>query len=561
MVSLSRLPPAAAVVIAFVLAAQLAFTGIGLEIGPHWSEPAELDTTTGPAGELVDVAATAGSDTTESATDSDGRIAWIVAEAGQYEVRLAPVSARNGTLDVGEPRTLATSDAELEGVALATRNGTAAVVWKRSDAGQVALAVDDGSGASEPRTVSTDDSIRVNNPTVALVEGTPVVAYQEYAQTTSSWRGVLATADENVSYSRFGDGIGPESVSPAVTVGPDGAVVAWVDTSEALAETAPLSSTGDGTFAVGESTVIGDSRTLRSMSGTGQLAEVQLATGGEGPVLLWTDLGSVRAVRLGVDGTPIEEPTALGSGQNPGFGAGEGRWLATTLVSHRSSGIDVRYSLARNGEIETGPLSTLPSTAVKADAAFAPDPLVVWTESSSEKRLLVSAYQEQAVSGPLKRMEASPNRFIFLGLSALAIAAVTLPMLPWVAGPLLAGFFVTTRVALRPITRVGQLLAGVGGREVSTAELRKGVQSLPGWQPALLFVLVDTALLVTLLGGTGESIAGIQFAHPVGVSALAVPATAALAALFDMRSPWTLAGLFGYLQTVGLWLMALPTFL
>jgi len=559
-VSLSRLPPAAVVVIAFVLATQLAFTGIGLEIGPHWSEPAELDTAAGPSAELVDVAATAGRGSS-AATDSPGRVAWIVAEAGRYEVRLASVSSRNGTLQVAETRTIATSEAELASVALARANGTTAVVWTRSDANEVALAVDDGSGASGPRTVSTNDSIRVNNPSVAIVDGAPVVAYQEYAQSTGSWRGVLATVRDGVSYSRFGDGTGPESVSPAVTAGPDGAVVAWVDTDEALAKTAPVSSTDDGGFAVGDPTVVGDARTLRSMSGTGQLAEVQLASDSDGAVLLWTDLGTVRAVKLGADSTPTAEPTVLGSGQNPGLGAGEKRWLATTLVSHRSSGIDVRYRLASGDAVETGPLSRLPSTAVRTDAAFAPDPVVAWTESSNEKRLLVSAYRSEAASGPLQRLRASPNRFLFLGLSALAIGAVTLPMLPWVAGPLLAGFLLTTRVALRPITRAGQLLAGAGGREVSTAALRKGVQSLPGWQPALLFAVVDTAVLVAVLGGSGESIAGIQFAYPVGVSALAVPAAAALAGLFDLESPWTLSGLFGYLQTVGLWLTALPTFL
>lgn len=545
----------------FVLTIQLAFTGIGLEIGPHWSEPAELDTATGPTGELVDVAATADTAATGSnAITSDGRIAWIVAEAGQYQVRIANVSSQDGSLAVGDPRTVASAEAELESIAIAQRNGTTAVVWKRSDANQALLAVEDGTGISEPRTVSTNDSIRVNNPSVALVDGTPVVAYQEYAQSTSSWRGVLATVDEDISYSRFGEGIGPESVSPAVSAGPSGAVVAWVDTAEALAMTAPLSAS-DGGYVAGEPTVVGDSRTLRSMSGTGQLAEVQLAAGSEGPVLLWTDLGNVRAVRLGADGRPATEPSALGSGQNPGLGAGDGRWLATTLVSHRSSGIDVRYSLARADDLETGPLSRLPSTAVKADTAFAPAPVVVWTESSNEKRLLVSAYQAEAGSGPLQRLQANPSRFFFLGLTALAIGGVTLPMMPWVAGPLLGGFFVTTRVALGPITAIGRRLAAIAGHEVSTAEIRTGLQSLPSWQPGLLFAVVNTALLVAVLGGSGESIAGIQFVHPVGVSLLAVPAAGTIAALFDMDSPWTLAGLFGYVQTVGLWLTALPSFL
>lgn len=557
MVSLSRLPPAVVVLVAFVLAVQLAFTGIGLEIGPHWSEPETLDTAAGPSAKLVDVEASAD---VGSASASDGRIAWITVEAGQYHVRVANVSSENGTLDVGDPRTVVTDDERLASADVAHRNGSTAVVWKRHDDDQVVLAVDDGTGTTDPRVVSTNDSIRVNNPTVALADGTPVVAYQEYAQSTSSWRGVVATVEANVSYSRFGEGIGPESVSPAVTAGPDGAVVAWVDTDEALAKTAPLSRS-EGSFAVGEPTVVDSSRTLRSMSGTGQLAEVQLAVGSDGPVLLWTDLGNVRAVELGADATPASEPATLGGGKNPGLGAGEDRWLATTMVSHRASGIDVRYHLARDGGVESGSLSSLPSTAVRADAVFAPDPVVAWSESGSENRLLVSAYEEEADAGPLSRMGANPFRFLFLGITALAIAAVTVPMMPWVVGPLLVGFFVTTRLALGPITTVGQRLAALGGREVTTAEIRKGIQSLPGWQPALVFVVVDTAILVALLGGSGDTIAGVHFAHPIWVSAAAVPAAGALAALFDAESPWKIAGIYGYVQTVGLWLTAVPLFL
>ena len=559
MVSLSRLPPAVAVLLAFVLVVQFAFTGIGQGIGPHWSEPETLDTATGPTGELVDVSASAG----VQSADSDGRIAWVVTEAGQYRVRVANVSSRDGTLDVGTPSTVATSDAELASVDVAYRNGSTAVVWKRAEANRVVLAVDNGSGRSAPRTVSTNESLRVNNPTVALADGTPVVAYQEYASSTSSWRGVLATVSGNISYSRFAEGSGPESVSPAVTAGPGGAVVAWVDTDEALAKTAPLSRSGgaDSAFVAGEATVVGDARTLRSMSGSGQLAEVQLSSGGDGPALLWTDLGKVRVVSLAADGMPAADTTALGAGQNPGFAAGGGEWLATMMVSHRASGIDVRYHLGRGSGVESGPLSSLASTAVRADAAYAPDPVVAWSESGSETELLVSAYQAEAESGVLDRLASNPFRFVFLGVSALFIAAVTLPMMPWVVGPLLAGFFLTTRLALRPITGAAQRLADLGGRSVTAAECRRGIQSLPGWQPALVFAVVDTAILVALLGGTGDVVAGVEFSNPVGVSLLALPATAAVARLLDVASPWKLAAVFGYFQTVGLWTTAIPLFL
>lgn len=551
MVSLTRLPAAAVVVVAFVLATQLAFTGIGLEIGPHWSEPQTLDSTTGPTGKLVDVAATADA-------DGEGRIAWIVAEAGQYRVRIANASASDGTLTVGDPRTLVRTDRRLASVDVAREVDTTAVVWRRYEANEVMLALA-GARSLGPTRVSSTESLRVDNPTAALVNGTPVVAYRGYNGSTGSWEGVLAIGAEAPRYQQFGTGIGPQSVSPAVSAGPSGATVAWVDTNETVAKVAPLTRS-DGAFVVGDASTAGRSRTLRSMSGTGQLAEVQLSASERGAVLLWTDLGSVRAVPLR-DGAPAAEPTELGGGQNPGLGAGAGRWLATTMVRDRASGIDVQYTLSRGGAVERGHVSKLASNAVRGAAAFAPDPLVAWTESGGGQRLLVSAYEASADTGPVNRLTARPFRFGFLGGSALALGVVTLPMMPWVAGPLLLGFFLTTRAVLVPFSRLGSRLAALTGRELTPLELRKRIQSLPGWLPALLFVAVDVALLVAVLGGSGEQIAGVQFANPVGVSLLALLASALVGALFAEKSPWKLAGLYGFVQTVGLWATALPAFM
>lgn len=537
--------------LAFVLAAQLAFTGIGLEIGPHWSEPETLDATTGPTGELVDVAAT-------SNADGEGRVAWIVAEAGEYRVRVANASASDGNLSVGDPRTLTRTDQRLANVDVAQGNDTTAVVWRRYETDEAILALT-GERSRDPTLVSSNESLRVNDPSVAVVDGTPVVAYRGYNGSTSSWTGVLAVGVASPTYQQFGEGIAPQTVSPTVSAGPNGATVAWVDTDATAAEAAPLVRTDEG-LTVGEPSTIGRSRTLRSMSGTGQLAEVQLSSGGSGSVLLWTDLGSVRAVPL-TDGAPAAEPTALGGGQNPSIGAGDGRWLATTMVRDRASGIDVAYTIATGDGVERGTLSSLASNAVRADAAFAPDPFVAWVESGGDKRLLVSAYEREASAGPVTRLTANPFRFAFLGLSALALGAVTLPMMPWVAGPLLAGFFLTTRVALAPASRAASRLAAVAGYERSPMELRKGLQSLPGWLPALVFAAVSTLALVAVLGGSGENIAGVQFAHPLGVSLLALPAAALVGALFEEDSPWKLAAVFGFVQTVGLWTTALPAFM
>ena len=537
--------------VAFVLAAQLAFTGIGLEIGPHWSEPETLDSTAGPTGKLVDVAAT-------SNGDGEGRVAWIVAEAGEYRVRVANASASNGELSVGEPRTLVSTDRRLANVDVAWGADTTAVTWKRYEANEAMLALA-GARSLGPTRVSGTESLRVNNPTVALVDGTPVVGYQSYDEGTSSWVGVLAVGTTDTSYTRFGEGIGPESVSPAVSAGPSGATVAWVDTEEALARAATLTVT-DGEARLGEPTTVGTSRTLRSMSGTGQLAEVQLSTGATGTQLLWTDLGSVRTVSL-ADGEPTAEPTPLGGGQNPALGTGQERWLATTMTRDRASGIDVVYTLGTGDGTESGHVSKLASNAVRADAAFAPDPFVAWIEFGQEKRLIVSAYEESGETGPVNRLTANPFRFGFLGGSALALGVVTLPMMPWVAGPLLVGFFLTTRVVLSPASRAASRVSAALGRERSPMEIRKGVQSLPGWLPALLFAAVNMLLLVAVLGGSGENIAGVQFAHPIGVSLLALPAAALIGALFEEDSPWKLAALFGFVQTVGLWTTALPAFM
>jgi hypothetical protein len=45
------------------------------------------------------------------------------------------------------------------------------------------------------------------------------------------------------------------------------------------------------------------------------------------------------------------------------------------------------------------------------------------------------------------------------------------------------------------------------------------------------------------------------------VSLLALPASGLIAGLFSEDSPWKLAAVFGFFQTVGLWTTALPSFM
>lgn len=550
MADFSRILSVLGVLLTFVLLIQLAFTGIGQEIGPHWSQPTELSATQSSAtSEYVAIDVAGGPD--------GGTAAWVVQEAGTYRVQVADLRGVDGELRVGDTRTVATTTAELQSIDLARAGDRVAVVWERSETSEAVLAVD-----GETRVVSANDSVRVNNPTVTWVDGTAVVAYQEYAQDGGVWRGVLATVHEDsVAHSRFGSGMGPDSISPSIATGADGAVVAWVNSDEAEARTAPLQ-TGGEAFAVGEEQTIAQSRTVRTMSGKGQLAKVELSTAGSQMTLLWTDLGSVYVAPLDASGSPAAEPTSVGRGQNPAVGVGEGGdWLVTSVTSDRTSGSDVQYTLARGDALEQGPVSKLPSNAIKTGTAFAPAPVAVWTETGNGNRVLASAYQEAGDSSVATRLQANPMRFVFLGVTAIVLGAVMVPMMPWVVGPLLAGFFLTTRLALDALSGVLGPIAEAFGQDSSSAGVRRGVQGLPALVPAGAFLAANMVVLYALLGGTGDALAGVHFSNPIGVSVVAVVAAAVMTRLLGFESPWKIAGLYGYVQTVGLWVTAVPSFL
>lgn len=553
MVAFSRAVSALGVLLAFVLVVQIAFTGVGQEIGPHWGESTELASTGDVPG--AGIPAVAMADGNDSSV-----VAWIAVEAGTYRVRTAEVRGEAGDLEVSDPRTVATSETPIGSLDAARSGDRVALVWERTEANRVVLAVD-----GDTRVVSSEASVRTNYPAVTFVDGDPVVAYQEYSSEVNGWRGVVATpGGGNVSYSRFGKNLSPDAMAPTLTSTATGVVVAWIDSadSRSLARAAPLEP-ADGGYVVGESVTVGDARTVRTMSGRGQLAQVQFAdAGGSTAWLLWVDLGSVNVARLGPNASSVRGKRTVAAGSNPAIGAAaDGRWLTTMVVSDESSGSDVRYVLGGDGAAERGVLSRLPSNALQTATGFGPGPVAAWTESGDGHRLLVSAYRPQAETSVVSRLAASPMRFAFLGVTAIIVGAVTVAMMPWVAGVLLAGFLLTTRFSLDAVSGLVSWVAAKRGRNLSRVAVRKRIQNVHPIVPVTLFVVANVTALVLVLGDTGDAIAGVQFSNPIEISLVAVVVTGVVAWLLEFESAWKIAALFGYVQTVGIWVTAVPVFL
>jgi hypothetical protein len=128
-----------------------------------------------------------------------------------------------------------------------------------------------------------------------------------------------------------------------------------------------------------------------------------------------------------------------------------------------------------------------------------------------------------------------------------------------VVGPLLAGFLATTGTALGVATGVAARLASRAGRDVDARRLRERLRDLPLAVPVAPFVVADLAVLVAVVGGgDGTPAAGLAIRGPVALSAAAAVATAAVARAAAVASPWRVAVLFAYLQSVALVATALP---
>ncbi|MFB6136288.1 MAG: hypothetical protein ABEJ04_05975 [Halobacteriaceae archaeon] len=545
MPELRRHVAAAVILLSLAVGSQLAFTAVGQEIGPHWSEPTEVS-------HLSSASSTAYVSLASDGGPDGGAVAWIARDGGTYAVRFGSVSVSDGTPTVADRRTLTTGDAEYASVDVARSGDRTAVVWKEVGESRAYLWVD-----GTTRVVSANESVRVNHPSVTFVDGTPVVAYQEYYD--GEWVGhVVAVPPEgegDPAHARFGTAV--RALSPSIAAADEGAVVGWIDTRNATGHVTSLRFDGES-IRFGEERSLGSARTVRTMSGTGQVASVTVDGGDGGPVVLWTDLGivNVRPLGAGEAGT-----TTLGDGQNPGFATDDGRWLATMVVTARASGSDIAYSLGTDAGVESGPVSRLPSNAVLSAPVFGDEPAVAWTESGSTNRLLVSAYHANTGGGPVSRLSAAPLRFLFIGVASAVVALVTVPLMPWVVGPLLAGFLLTTRFALDALLGAVARLLGVAGREASVSGLRQRLRTVPSVVPVALFAVVNVGLFVSIAGGQQAVADAVTFASPLGVSAMAAVAAVLVDRLYGVESGWQRAALFAYCQTMAAWATGLPAFM
>ncbi|WP_313694494.1 hypothetical protein [Halorarum halobium] len=522
------------VLVALAVGAQLAFTDVGREIGGDWGEPTELAT--------LDDGTTFGSVAAGgSVAPPGGAVAWVERTTDGDRLRVARLAAENGQLAVEDAATVATL-AEAPEVDVARTGERVAVTWIDREADAVRLWTD-GAGT---RTVSAPDTARVASVDVATLPNRTVLAWRAYED--GSYRVRLGLVGPDGVERRTLDAVATGRNSPAIAAGPAGerVALAWVNDD------------GNATVAVGPPTGsfdperLGDARGGSGGIGGGPPAAIDVGFG-DRVVGVWSDLGVVHAGPVGT------EPTRLGSGRTPRVAAGEDRWLATQVVRDRSSANDLAYVIRGGGATGSGSVSRLPSNALQGAPLFAPDPAVAWVERGGTNRLLASAYTGTGPTGPVERLTAGATRFGFVALAAGLAATVTVPLLPWVAGPLVVGFLLTTRTALSAVARLASVLLGRFGGEASAGTVRTRLRDAPPWVGFGLFVLANLAVYLRL--GKQGVLPGGTAPPPLGVSALALVGTAVLSRLLRADSAWRLSFLFGYCQSLVLWSVALPSFL
>lgn len=542
------------VVLALAIGAQAAYTDVGREIGGDWSEPTELSTLDGSTAEYPDVAV---------AGDGDRAVvAWVEADAGEYRVRLARLAGGGDRVRVQATRTLFTSEEELREVDAAIRGDSVAVAVEDAGTERIVLLRGRLDGEFFSTTVSTGEAARVESVDVAALDGEAVVGWRAFDG--DGFTGQLAVVtggetDTNASVDRHAlPGATTGRNSPALSAAGDGRVaVAWADEADTgvyLDVTTP----GQGI----DGARVGDARRGASSFSSANLpplVDVTASDGAAASVLAWTDLSVVHVAAGDAD------VRRFGSGNRLRVAGDADDWTAIWTVADRTSGRDVVFArggadVAGDGSVATGHVSRLPSNALAAAPGYlGGEPTVAWVERGGDLRLLVSGYTGDGPVGTVGRLTATPFRFGFVAVVAVALAVVTVPLLPWVAGPLLAGFLLTTRTVLSAVGAVVARLAGVTGRSMRSGDVRSWIQSAPGWVALAAFVPLNLAVFAYF--GRGGVVPGVPAVEPFGLSALALAATLALAWLRDIRSSWRLVFAYGYCQSVALWAAAAPAFL
>ncbi|WP_435062355.1 hypothetical protein [Halobaculum sp. EA56] len=549
----------ALVVLALAVGAQIAFTDVGREVGGDWEEPTELSALGGGSTASVpDVAAAGGGGEGGGAV-----VAWVETEAGTYRVRVAELTRSPDGVTVTGVRTLLETDEELREVDAAARGDRLAVAVENAAAERITLLRTDREGGEVTETtVSSGEAARVESVDVAALADGTAVAWRAYDDGFAGRLAVVPVGSGNATV-RTLPGASTGRNSPALAAAGDGTLaVAWIDGRDAGVHLAVGPADGDL-----DGRRVGDARRGASSFSSANLpAVVDVASaraGDPAPVLAWTDLSVVHVrVAVGADGDG-SAPATFGSGDRLRVAGDADDWTATWTVADRTSGRDLVF--ARGGGdlgegVERGHVSRLPSNALAAAPVYVGDaPAVAWVERGGDRRLLVSGYVGGGPAGPGERLAATPLRFGFVAVVAGALAVVTVPLLPWVAGPLLVGFLVTTRTVLSAVGAVHARLAGLVGRPASPGDVHTWVQEAPAWAALAAFVPANLAVLAAL--GDGGVVPGVPAVDPFGLSALALAATLAVAWVRDIRSSWRLVFAYGYCQSVALWAAAAPAFL
>lgn len=532
-----------------VVAAQVAFTDVGREVGADLSAPVEVTST--PASQdsgITSVAVASPSSGTDPG--SGAGLAWIKRTGDQWRVQYAPLTISDGAVSVGDPVTVATSKSELGGLDLAA-GPRPVLVWERQASNEVVLASPGGDGAR----VVSNDSLRVDAPSVAVVEGTPVVAWQAYRD--GGYR-VVATvadgADGSGDIQRVGSLVAGRE-SPRVTATGDRVAITWVDPNgdQVLLRQGTL----DGRLSLQPQRTLGTARPLGGFGGGQGAVSMGAASSQDGVRVIWTDLGVVTVGGTGWDGT-VTAPVQLGRGNRPGIATQGDDWLAAWLVSGTASGTDVDFAAGTGGAVTArGPASRLASSANSPRPIAAPDLGLVWTERGTQSRVLVSAYTPGGEVGTIERLTRSGGRFAFIGLGSAVVAGITVVVLPWTFFAYLIAFLATTRIALDKVTLVLSWLSRNVGDGRSRGAIESQLRVVPVGTWVALFVVMETGLLLVLMPASVQSTT-ISFTHPLGVSVLAALGTIPVLLALDVDSAWHGSVVFAYLQSAALWTTALP---
>lgn len=551
----ARLAAAAGVLLALLVATQLAFTGVGVVHSPAWSDPVEVASVpAAPDGDLVAASVAGGPE--------GGVVAWITRRNDTWRVRAARFEARDGRVTVGDPWTAATSSTRLADVDVDVAVGGGgsdaagdgnriALVWERASANEIVLHERD---TGETRVVSAG-ALRVGEPSVALTPDGAAVAWQFYDGDRDGVRLAAVPADGPPTHVFVGGPTGGEGAPDVRAEGRDVAVV-WLDAGRSVVRVTSLR-LGDPPT-VERTVTLGPARPGGGFGGRTAIA-VSGARDGDVVRAAWTHGGSIDAgsVALGeADG--VGRVRTLGAGSRPTVAAAGGRWLAAWLYEARGSGWDVAVRLSDDGSVRT--LSRLSTNANLPRAAFAPAPTVVWVELGDRARLLASTYRGARNAGVVERLATDPGRFLFVALSAGVVGLVLTPLMPWSFLALLGSFLVSTRLVTAAVARAVTAVTGRLGGPDDPGAFRRQLLAASPLGLGVGFAAVQGLLAVWVVR-TSETTATIGFAHPVGVVVAAFVAAVVVARVLELDSAWRFAGLTAYTLNAALWATAMPGFL